>query len=111
MACRLMKALRVCSPAVTRRSGFLCPRAAVLVLLQIASAPSFAASPSPDGERLAFSFIGGPESIFVARADGSAGSALVEREVRDFRPEWEITAPLPTNLGDYACELIATIVL
>ena len=44
-----------------------------------------------------------------------AGAVIAELEQRlfvaDFRPEWEVTAPLTVNLGDYACELLATLVL
>jgi cardiolipin synthase len=44
-----------------------------------------------------------------------AGAVIAELEqslfLADFRPEWEVTAPLPVNLGDYACEMLATLVL
>ena len=29
----------------------------------------------------------------------------------DFRPEWEVTAPLPATAGDYLAELLANLVL
>jgi len=50
--------------------------------------PLAAASPSPDGKRMVYSFIGGPESLFLANADGSGVVALVDRATRDARPEW-----------------------
>lgn len=61
---------------------------ALVPLLSLLAGPAPAASPSPDGLRLAFSFIGGPESIYLAAADGSGVAPLVERPVREFRPEW-----------------------
>ena len=41
------------------------------------SASTEAAAPSPDGERIAFSFIAGPESIWVADVDGSSPEPVV----------------------------------
>jgi cardiolipin synthase len=44
-----------------------------------------------------------------------AGPLIGEIEERlfhtDFRPEWELTEPLPLNWGDYACELLASLAL
>jgi len=60
--------------------------AALAVLLSAAGAG--AASWSPDGRQLAYSFIGGPESIFLVDVDGRNVVELVAREQRDFRPEW-----------------------
>ena len=44
-----------------------------------------------------------------------AGPLIAELEeklfLEDFRPEWEVTEPLPVTLGDYACELLATLLL
>lgn len=62
----------------------LCSLGVPLLLADIA----LAAAPSPDGQRLAFSFIGGPESIYLAQGDGTQARDLVVRETRDFRPEW-----------------------
>lgn len=47
-----------------------------------------AASWSPDGARLAYSYIGGPENIYLVHADGSDPTAVLVRERREFRPEW-----------------------
>lgn len=58
--------------------------AALLVLPGLAAAASW----SPDGKRIAYSFIGGPENIYLVNADGTGQVALVVREERDFRPEW-----------------------
>lgn len=52
------------------------------------SALSTAAPWSPDGSQLAYSFIGGPENIYLVGADGGHPTSLVVRELRDFRPEW-----------------------
>jgi len=45
----------------------------------------------------------------------SAGPIIAELEEKlfreDFQPEWEVTEPLSVNLGDYACELLATLLL
>jgi cardiolipin synthase len=44
-----------------------------------------------------------------------AGPFIAEVEGRlfrpDFRPEWEVTAPVAVNLGDYFAEFVATLVL
>ena len=44
-----------------------------------------------------------------------AGSLIAELEeklfLEDFRSEWEVTGPLPVTLSDYACELLATLLL
>jgi len=47
-----------------------------------------AASWSPDGQLLAYSYIGGPENIYIVNAEGSSTRSVVVREQRDFRPEW-----------------------
>ena len=47
-----------------------------------------AASWSPDGSMLAYSYIGGPENIYIVNADGTDIRLIVVREQRDFRPEW-----------------------
>ena len=49
---------------------------------------SQAASWSPDGRQLAYSYIGGPENIYLVNTDGTGVITLVKREERDFRPEW-----------------------
>jgi cardiolipin synthase len=45
----------------------------------------------------------------------AAGPIIAELEEKlfqeDFRPEWEVTAPLPVGLDDYLCELVATLML
>jgi Tol biopolymer transport system component len=47
-----------------------------------------AASSSPDGTKLAYSFIGNPENIYVSDSDGENIKEIVVRSQRDFRPEW-----------------------
>lgn len=47
-----------------------------------------AASSSPDGAKLAYSFIGNPENIYVSDSDGQNIQETVVRSQRDFRPEW-----------------------
>lgn len=47
-----------------------------------------AASWSPDGRQLAYSYIGGPENIYLVSVDGGEVEPLVVRDSRDFRPEW-----------------------
>jgi Tol biopolymer transport system component len=54
----------------------------------IALGAAEAASWSPDGKSLAYSYIGGPENIYIVNADGSSVRSIVVREQRDFRPEW-----------------------
>ena len=54
----------------------------------VVSNASIAVSWSPDGRQLAYSYIGGPENIFLVNLDGTAVVELVSREQRDFRPEW-----------------------
>ena len=56
----------------------------VLLLPQLASAAAW----SPDGKQLAYSYVGGPESIYLINVDGSGQRELLVREQRDFRPEW-----------------------
>ena len=58
------------------------------LMILLACGSSWAASPSPDGTSLAFSFIGDPEDIFLARADGSEARRWVDLEGGAFRPEW-----------------------
>ena len=43
---------------------------------------------SPDGSMIVYSYIGGPENLYIANADGSDERDLVVRAERDFRPEW-----------------------
>lgn len=59
-----------------------------VTLVVVGPTASVAGSWSPDGRQIAYSFIGGPEHIYLVGADGSGGRALVVREQRDFRPEW-----------------------
>lgn len=54
----------------------------------LAVPPVHAAAWSPDGKTLAYSFIGGPENIYLVNPDGTGRVDLVVREPRDFRPEW-----------------------
>lgn len=56
--------------------------------LPIVCASSNAASWSPEGTQLAYSYIGGPENIYLVNPDGTGIIPLVVREQRDFRPEW-----------------------
>jgi Tol biopolymer transport system component len=72
---------------------YLYPRkaAALVIALAVSLAPaatSLAASWSPDGELLAFSYIGGPENIYIVGTDGGDVRPIVVRDQRDFRPEW-----------------------
>lgn len=57
-------------------------------VLLVAFSQLSAAPWSPDGKKMAFSFIGNPENIYFANEDGSAPVTLVHRPIRDFRPEW-----------------------
>ena len=59
-------------------------RAALLVI----TCPVTAASWSPDGRQLAYSFIGNPENIYISDANGDNVKEIVVRSQRDFRPEW-----------------------
>lgn len=43
---------------------------------------------SPDGSMIVYSYIGGPENLYIVNADGSEQRDLVVRTERDFRPEW-----------------------
>ena len=61
----------------------LCVQFSLLVTI-----PTHAAPWSPDGQRIAYSFIGGPENIYLINADGTGQVPLVVRKERDFRPEW-----------------------
>ena len=56
--------------------------------LMVTAVPLAAASVSPDGEWLIYAFIGDPESIFLAGFGGASPRPLVDREIREFRPEW-----------------------
>lgn len=58
------------------------------VVLSVIANPVFAASWSPDGARLAYSFIGNPENIYVSDSNGDNAMGIVDRSRRDFRPEW-----------------------
>ncbi len=49
---------------------------------------AYAAPWSPDGSLIVYSYIGGPENLYIANADGSGKRDLVVRAERDFRPEW-----------------------
>ena len=60
----------------------------LLLLLLAAPSPVRPAAWSPDGRQLAFSYIGGPENIYLLSVDGGDVVPLVVREQRDFRPEW-----------------------
>jgi len=67
------------------RSWFVAATTSTALLLpMIVSAASW----SPDGKRLAYSFIGGPENIYAMNADGSSHVDVVIRAQRDFQPEW-----------------------
>lgn len=61
---------------------------AVLGCIVLSSSLGHAASWSPDGKRIAYSFIGGPESLYIMDADGGRAHAILVREQRDFQPEW-----------------------
>lgn len=43
---------------------------------------------SPDGSMIAYSFIGGPENLYMVDADGTNQRDLVIKPERNFRPEW-----------------------
>lgn len=72
----------------TTRGWILSVASFAVALVGLTPAASVAGSWSPDGQWIAYSFIGGPEHIYLIGADGSGGSELVVREQRDFRPEW-----------------------
>jgi len=61
---------------------------AALLFLALWASSSPAGSWSPDGKRIAYSFIGGPEDLYVMDADGGRPHAILVREQRDFQPEW-----------------------
>lgn len=63
-------------------------RTCVVVSLLAAPAAAQCAATSPDGHLLVYSYIGGPENIYLVDVDGSNPVALVVRDQRDFRPEW-----------------------
>ncbi len=50
--------------------------------------PAIAAPWSSDGAKIVYSYIGGPENLYIMNADGSEQRDLVIRAERDFRPEW-----------------------
>ncbi len=50
--------------------------------------PTTAAPWSPDGQKIAYSYIGNPENIYVVDQDGNNPITLLARAQRDFRPEW-----------------------
>jgi Tol biopolymer transport system component len=60
----------------------------VLSTLSLIGLSSFAAPWSPDGTQMAYSFIAGPENIYLVGADGANPVSLVVRPERDFRPVW-----------------------
>jgi len=66
----------------------LFPSILLAVPLVFATPETEAASWSPDGKRIAYSYIGGPESIYLVNPDGLGYTPLVVREQRDFQPEW-----------------------
>lgn len=64
-------------------------RLAILATTSLAFSSAVQAAPwSPDGSKIVYSYIGGPENIYIVNADGSDQQDLVIRSVRDFRPEW-----------------------
>jgi Tol biopolymer transport system component len=60
----------------------------VITLLILMPQAVAAASWSPDGSKIAFSYIGGPENIYLMNSDGTGKIGLVVRDQRDFQPEW-----------------------
>lgn len=64
------------------------PATLLVVLSGLGAGRPEAASWSPDGKRIAYSFIGGPENIYLVNPDGTGNTPLVVREQRDFQPEW-----------------------
>ena len=54
----------------------------------MAASQAVAAPISPDGSMIVYSYIGGPENLYIANADGTNARDLVVRTGRDFRPEW-----------------------
>lgn len=66
------------------------PAVRTVVAWSLLAAPvaAFCAASSPDGRQLAYSYIGGPENIYLVDTDGSNVVPLVVRDQRDFRPEW-----------------------
>ena len=61
---------------------------AATIATSIAAGSGIAAPWSPDGSQIVYSYIGGPENLYIANADGSENRDLVVRTERDFRPEW-----------------------
>ncbi len=61
---------------------------ASLITLAIISLNLSSAPWSPDGTKIAYSYIGNPENIYIVDADGKNKIELVVRSERDFRPEW-----------------------
>ena len=59
-----------------------------LLALSLMPFVAYGAAMSPDGRELAYSYIGGPENIYLVSSDGGEAVELVVREQRDFRPEW-----------------------
>lgn len=59
-------------------------------ILAVSISPLHSAPWSPGGKKIAYSFVGNPENIYIVDADGSNRKALIIREQRDFRPEWSL---------------------
>ena len=62
--------------------------ACLAATLCMTASQTMAAPWSPDGSMIVYSYIGGPENLYIANADGTNARDLVVRSERDFRPEW-----------------------
>jgi len=60
----------------------------LLIVMIYLSCAVYSASWSPDGSKIAYSYIANPENIYLVNADGSDPQTLLARKTRDFRPEW-----------------------
>ena len=60
----------------------------LLIVMIYMSSSVYSASWSPDGSKIAYSYIANPENIYLVNADGSDPQTLLARKTRDFRPEW-----------------------